>query len=42
MQVEIASELVEKLAVIASSRGRDSESLVVEAIERFIGDSGCY
>jgi predicted transcriptional regulator len=36
MEVRLKSEVQEKLSRIAAQQGRDSESLVVEAVERMI------
>jgi predicted transcriptional regulator len=36
MEVKLNSELQEKLTRLATERGRDSEALVVEAIERMV------
>lgn len=36
MEVKLPSELEAKLAQLASQQGRDSEAMVVEAIERIV------
>jgi predicted transcriptional regulator len=36
MEVRLKAELQEKLARLADQQGRDSESLVVEAVERLV------
>ena len=36
MEVRLKPELQEKLSRIAAEQGRDSESLVVEAVERLV------
>jgi predicted transcriptional regulator len=38
MEVKLSPELQEKLDRLASQQGRDSESLVHEAVERLVGD----
>jgi predicted transcriptional regulator len=37
MEVHLSPELEGKLTRIAAERGRDTESLVFEAVERFVG-----
>ena len=37
MEVRLKPELQEKLTRLAEEKGRDSESLVVEAVERMVG-----
>jgi predicted transcriptional regulator len=37
MEVNIGPDLQAKLARLANERGRDTEALVQEAIERFVG-----
>ena len=36
MEVRLKSDLQEKLTRLATEKGRDSESLVVEAVERMV------
>lgn len=36
MEVKLSSELEAKLAQLASQQGRDSEAMVVDAIERLV------
>jgi len=36
MEVRLKSELQDKLTRLATEKGRDSESLVVEAVERMV------
>ena len=36
MQIQLDAELQEKLTRLAAQQGRDSNALVVEAVERFV------
>jgi len=42
MEVRLKAELQEKLTRLANEQGRDSESLVVEAVERLVNYDSWY